>query len=301
VSSIQVTVVIPLYNKAGEIRRCLDSVFTQSVTDFSVLVVDDGSTDDGPALVEAAGDSRVSVIRQTNQGASSARNRGIAEAATEFVALLDADDEWKPDFLKSVLALKDRFPAAGLWATAYEAMTVDGVHALDFEGVPTDSAGGIIEDFVLCTLKWSPVCSSNVLGRPHVFEEAGGFPEEDARAEDTDTWIRIALRQPIAFTSEAHVLYHRDASNRASDHTRYGADSALARTLRRALQDPTRPPSAPHRSIQKALAKHLLRLAEDCIATGKIRDARRLCREALGLGVYWDRCLKMYARSYRRI
>jgi glycosyltransferase involved in cell wall biosynthesis len=297
VSSTPVTVVIPLYNKAGEIRRCLDSVFAQSVEDFKVLVVDDGSTDDGGSIAAQTGDSRVSVVRQSNLGASAARNRGIAEANTEWVALLDADDEWKPGFLAAVLALRERFPEAGLWVTAYEAMTRNGLEALEFGNVPTDPAGGLIEDFVSCILKWSPVCSSNVLGRPDVFDAVGGFPEDDTRAEDTDTWVRVALRYPVAFVSEAHVVYHRDASNRVSDHTSYGSDSALARTLRRALQDSDRQVSGSRRSIRKALAKHLLRLAEDCIATGNTVDARRLCLEALKQGVYWDKCLTLYTRS----
>jgi len=299
VSSIQVTVVIPLYNKAGEIRRCLDSVFAQSVTDFSVLVVDDGSTDDGPALVEAAGNSRVSVIRQANQGASSARNRGIAESGTELVALLDADDEWKPGFLEAVLTLRDRYPEAGLWVTAYEAMTGTGVEALEFREVPTDPAGGIIEDFFASMLKWSPVCSSNVLGRREVFQTAGGFPVHDTRAEDTDLWVRIAMQHPVAFLPDAQVVYHRDASNRVSNEKRYGANSALAGTLRGAAQSSQGQVPGHRRSIQKVLAKHLLRLAEDCIALGQMTDARRLCGEAAGQRAYWDKCLKLYVRTLR--
>lgn len=297
-SSTPVTVIIPLYNKAGTIRRSLDSVLAQSAGDFTVLVVDDGSTDGGAEIAEQTGDPRVRVLRQSNQGASAARNRGIEEAQTELVALLDADDEWSAGFLEAVTGLRERHPDAALWVTAYRAVTGDGQEELEFRGVPDNPDGGIIEDFIATLLKWSPVCSSNVLGRRDVFRDAGGFPVGDARAEDTDMWVRIALKHAIAFTPAVLATYRRDAPGRVSNEHRYGADSALAATLRTALSDSFGAGSSLRGSIRKVLAKHLLRLAEDCIATGQSREARRLCREAAGHGVYWDRYLKLYLQSF---
>src|SRR5947209_3795753 len=105
---MRVSVIIPLYNKAPYVRRTLDSVRAQTFADYEVIVVDDGSTDGGAAVVEGFGDPRFRLIAQPNAGPGAARNRGLAEAGGEFVAFLDADDEWLPTFLERSLALLDR-------------------------------------------------------------------------------------------------------------------------------------------------------------------------------------------------
>jgi len=95
----EVSVIIPLYNKGKYIARALDSIFAQTYQDFEVIVVDDGSTDNGPDIVKQYADPRLRIIRQQNAGPGAARNRGIAESLAFYVAFLDADDEWLPGFL----------------------------------------------------------------------------------------------------------------------------------------------------------------------------------------------------------
>ena len=90
----RVSIVIPLYNKANVLGDTLTCILSQTVQDFEAIVVDDGSTDGGGALVETARDPRFRLLRQANLGVSAARNRGILEAQAEWVALLDADDLW---------------------------------------------------------------------------------------------------------------------------------------------------------------------------------------------------------------
>ena len=95
-----VSVIIPLHNKGKYIGRALNSVFAQTHEDFEVVVVDDGSSDHGPDIVRQYTDKRLRLIQQENAGPGAARNRGIREAKGQYVAFLDADDEWLPDFLK---------------------------------------------------------------------------------------------------------------------------------------------------------------------------------------------------------
>ncbi len=98
-----VSVIIPLYNKGKYVGRALDSVFSQTFKDFEVVVVDDGSEDEGPDIVRRYKDKRLRLIQQDNAGPGVARNRGISETTGHYVAFLDADDEWLPNFLKVTL------------------------------------------------------------------------------------------------------------------------------------------------------------------------------------------------------
>jgi len=100
VSRLKVSIVIPLYNKALYVERALDSIGAQTFSDFEVIVVDDGSTDNGASVVARYPDPRVRLITQSNAGPGPARNAGIGEAQGEFVAFLDADDEWLSTYLE---------------------------------------------------------------------------------------------------------------------------------------------------------------------------------------------------------
>jgi glycosyltransferase involved in cell wall biosynthesis len=95
-SGLKVSIIIPLYNKAPYVRRALESIAAQSLSDFEVIVIDDGSTDDGAAIVAGYSDARYRLIHQANAGPGAARNTGIAQSRGEFIAFLDADDEWLP-------------------------------------------------------------------------------------------------------------------------------------------------------------------------------------------------------------
>src|SRR3954469_10712247 len=116
----KITVIIPLYNKAAYIKRALDSVLAQTFSGFELIVIDDGSTDGGGAIVARCDDPRVRLIRQENAGPAQARNHGIDEASGELVAFLDADDEWMPRYLEhSVAALEQAGPEVACLASGY--------------------------------------------------------------------------------------------------------------------------------------------------------------------------------------
>src|ERR1700738_1594603 len=109
----RVSVIIPIYNGGATIERALKSVFEQTFTDFEIVVVDDGSTDDTPSVLARFGD-RIRVIRQPNRGLPGARNAGVAVSRGELLALIDHDDRWLPQKLElTVRALLDN-PGAAL-------------------------------------------------------------------------------------------------------------------------------------------------------------------------------------------
>lgn len=113
------SIVIPLFNKAHIVERTLDSVFSQTFIDFEVIVVDDGSTDNGAEIITSNKKySSVRLLTQLNQGVSVARNNGIASAKYNYVALLDADDEWMPNFLEEMSKAVKSFPDAGFYGSS---------------------------------------------------------------------------------------------------------------------------------------------------------------------------------------
>ena len=112
------SIIIPLYDKEHTVLRTIYSVLTQTYSDFEVIVVDDCSRDKGVELLqEKIKDSRIRIVRQENQGVSAARNRGVTEAKHDYIAFLDADDEWLPTYLEKVSEAVNLFPDAGIFCT----------------------------------------------------------------------------------------------------------------------------------------------------------------------------------------
>ncbi len=310
-SDAPVTVVIPLFNKAREISRALDSVCSQSSAPDTILVVDDGSTDEGPAIVQAYDDPRIRLIRQSNAGPGPARNRGITEAETALVALIDADDEWLPGFLETVLQLRSRFPQAGLWAANYRMVPEEsgaGAECLSprFGGLssPLPQAPLLIDDFFRCLDGDCPVCASNVLGRRSVFLELGGFSGETRIGEDWDMWFRIALKYPIAFTPSVQAVYRLDASNRAMHlgQKSPGVGTLLGtmtfeNSIRQSLAGSELQP--PYRaSVERLLARQLVLHAKAAIVMGRGSAARGLLTEARALNRVREHWVRLWVQSF---
>lgn len=297
-----VSVVIPLYNKAREIERTLRSVLAQTVQPAEIIVIDDGSTDSGSNVVRSMGNSLIRLETQSNAGVSAARNRGIALAKSDLVAFLDADDEWKSDFLKTVLDLRERFPSAGLWATAFEIVDAPCSAARLHPGsdLPETTGGGILNDFFLSSLQGPPFCCSSVLCSKSILVEAGGFPGDVRMGEDFDTWIRIALKYPVAFSPVPGAVYHKESSNRAMNREQWTlADSCLRRTLGRAIVDRGEA-GIDTRSLRKLLGWHLLEIARHAAAAGDRSTARKALREVVGHRVWLWRAGRYWVRSWYR-
>src|SRR6266481_4081519 len=132
----RVSVIIPIYNGATTIERALKSVFEQTFTDFEIVVVDDGSTDDTPSVLAKFGD-RIRMFRQPNRGLPGARNAGVAVSRGELLALIDHDDQWLPRKLEiSVAALLDDSGAA----LVYSDLVVVNEAGVESRASPSSSA-----------------------------------------------------------------------------------------------------------------------------------------------------------------
>ncbi len=221
ITSTIISVVIPLYNKSEHITRAIDSVLSQTIQNFEVIVVNDGSTDGGEKKVIAYNDPRIRLINQINQGVSVARNNGVDEAQSELIAFLDADDEWYPDYLENILKLRKKYPEAGLYsATRYFS---DGkklhlkLSTLEYgwEGIVSSPFGffGVNGAFPGCTI-------TSVIPK-RIFQEMGGFPVNVQLGEDWDLWGRIAFHYPVAHIEKALGIIHMDAVNKLTNNKMY--------------------------------------------------------------------------------
>lgn len=212
------SIVVPLYNKGDTVERAIRSALNQTVQDFEIIVVNDGSTDNGAAVVESIGDSRIRLIHQENQGVSAARNRGIAEARYELIAFLDADDEWLPKFLETIRRLVDRYPDCGLYATRYFLHSSLGKLQQAFVlGLP-DTFEGILENYFQIAVKSHPlVWTSATCVRKPTLSKIGGFPVGVTSGEDLLTWARIAIKNNIAYSSVCCSIYYEMPSGQIPD------------------------------------------------------------------------------------
>ena len=228
------SVIIPLYNKAPYIRKALESVLAQTYTDYELIIVDDGSTDDSAEIAEAilqeairlqgyeakgmensAADtlasrlsplaSRLRLLSQPNAGVSAARNNGVAQAHGEYIAFLDADDWWEPTYLERMAQLIEDYPKVGLYASNYVYYKPGKTHvALN---IPT---GYINYPKAYYESNAMPVWTGAAMIPRNVYDEMGGFPRGIKLGEDFLLWSKIALQYPVAFLNEPLAWYNND-------------------------------------------------------------------------------------------
>jgi glycosyltransferase involved in cell wall biosynthesis len=219
-----VSLVVPLYQKENEIERCLSSAekaLEQANVDYEIIVVDDGSSDNSARIVQdwkrknEVRKFKTHLIRQENQGVSAARNAGWRAAAKEWVAFLDADDEWRLDHVIRLKALALDFPSAVLLATAWSEVGTDGRPKSHEFGVGTDKRGVLPCFFKAMATGPMVISSSTACARKSALEKTGGFPEGVRLGEDKVAWGRLALLGPVAYDPEIGAIWHKDAQNRS--------------------------------------------------------------------------------------
>lgn len=211
--TLKISVVIPLYNKENAIINTIKSVLAQTMPDFELIVVDDGSTDASAKRVLEMKDERIRLIRKANGGVSSARNVGARAAKTEFVALLDGDDLWEPTFLEEQLRSIHDFPNAGLYGVNYA--FIKGKSCTKCNQGLGDGYRGYVEKY-WTTSHNDLFCSNSVVIPKHVFEKVGYFDERIRYSEDLDMWYRIILHYPIVFYDKVLAYYNQNAENRCA-------------------------------------------------------------------------------------
>jgi glycosyltransferase involved in cell wall biosynthesis len=215
-----ISVIVPLYNKSLHIEKCLQSVFNQTFIEFEVIVINDGSTDDGLERVQKislANPFRLQIISQQNLGVSAARNNGVKAAKYDLIAFLDADDWWEPTYLAEMKSLIEAFPKAVIYGSGYR-LVKNGVSRIaDIAIEPTFNMGLINYFKVYSRNLCMPLWTCSVVIRKSIYEAEKGFKPYLKLGEDFDLWVRVALKYPVAFLNKPLANYNQDVAkeNRA--------------------------------------------------------------------------------------
>lgn len=205
------SIVIPVYNKAAFLKATLDSVLAQSFTDFELILVNDGSTDDSAQVIAGFKDDRIRYFEKENGGASTARNFGILQATSRYITFLDADDYWYPDFLQEMFRLTNRFAYEKIFAAAIEIEMPEKVFPAQYSITLGNDAQ--IVDYFDASTRTTAICTSCAVFEKSLFEEVGHFDTNIKSGQDTDLWIRMGLKYPVVFSSKILARYVYDAQS----------------------------------------------------------------------------------------
>ena len=235
----EVSVIIPTYNRADFISECVQSVLAQTLPAREVIIVDDGSTDATYNILNDLGFNSINTpktvlryIFQKNQGVSSARNLGIKEAKSEYIALLDSDDLWlKGKLDRQVIAFRDDIQNRRLCHTD-EIWVRNGIRVNQHKK-HKKSGGNVFQSCLkLCCI--SP--SSTILHRS-VFEDYGFFDEDLPACEDYDFWLRYSSKEEVIFINEPLIIKKGGHSDQLSG-VHWGMDRFRIYALEKILNEP---------------------------------------------------------------
>lgn len=276
-----ITVVIPLYNKAAHIVDTLKSILRQTTLPEEIIIVDDGSTDNSVKTLESfltgvRARCDIRIIKQKNGGVSKARNTGIKHAKSNFIALLDADDSWAPDYLAEIKELMGSFPDAGAYATNYYKLEGDKYIVPKIRFTKNSKHTRIMNDYFEIAARGDlPFMTSSICIRRSVLLYLGGFPVGEPMGEDQDVWARLSLESSIAYSHKRVSHYHLDATNRACNSNAPKEECPFSKRLKIAVQINQVKPNL-RRHVLAYTATHLLHLAKQQIELGGFTEAENL-------------------------
>ena len=195
----EISVILPTYNRCLFLKQAIESVLAQTFTDYELIVVDDGSTDETPELLASYGE-KIITIRQENKGVSAARNAGIQKASARLIAFLDSDDLWMPEKLAVQKAFFDARPNDLICQTE-EIWIRNGIRVNP--KIKHKKQSGMIFEPSLHLCLVSP---SAVMIRRELFDAVGMFDENILACEDYDLWLRTACQYPVYLISDPLIL-----------------------------------------------------------------------------------------------
>lgn len=268
------SVVIPLYDKGPFVLAAVRSVLNQTLPAHEIIVVDDGSSDDGLSLVEAIKDPRVVLVRQPNAGVSAARNRGVANATGDWVSFLDADDWHHPEFLHALQKAHLSHPEADLLATNFFEVAATWDNETP-GGLSVSASAEQVERVECLRTRWmrsAPFFTSSVAIRASKLKGLDPcFVEGESFGEDLDLWFRISDSSQVVVVNAPLVAYRRLRGSLSASHQSFVLPPFLIRMQERALRGELQPQ---HRSAALwFVGQQAVTQARTALAAGQRRAA----------------------------
>lgn len=271
-----VSIVIPAYNRPRYLQEAMDSVANQTLQDFEVIVVDDGSTEPIAQAV-AAHPIRPTVIRQPRQGPGAARNRGVKEAAADIVAFLDSDDLWHPTKLERFVQALETQPDVRIF---YGPMSPVDARGRAVTGRTKPCCAGWITEELFCS---SFVHVPTVVCRKDLLLASGGFDATLPVCEDYDLWLRLSVEGPFGLVEEPLAMrrLHNDRLSKSCMSRNLGVK---AHVLRRFYHANAANDRLNHDVCEARLARVCFVAARAAFRSGEFRKSLDSCRACRAYG-----------------
>ena len=205
------SIIIPVFNKERFVAKTLKSVLNQTFSDFEIIIINDGSTDQSETEILTHKDPKIHYFSKANEGVAIARNIGIEKARGEYICFLDADDFWYPNFLTTMNSYIQKLPEQKVFACAIEIETKNNCIPAQYS-IPKKTDYEIV-NFFDASQKECVLWTSSVAIHKSILTTLGGFDTQIKKCEDTELWIRIGLHFPIVFIWQILAKYGYDESS----------------------------------------------------------------------------------------
>lgn len=270
------SVVIPLYNKEHYIVNTIKSVLNQSFQDYELIVVDDGSKDNSYENASMVRSEKVQIIHQENQGVAVARNTGVENAKGEYIAFLDADDYWYPDYLHEINKLIDEYPESDIYVTSYRIVMGNGKN--HFPAHLSDESVLLPSYWITFKNSYDIVWTSATTIRKTAIEKAGLFTPGEKIGQDLDLWARVARRNPlVAYSPKVCVDYNRDAEQNARSRVKIAYPKAFLRVLTEEMES-SRWTDEEKKWMKSKYNKKMVVYCYTMMLSGQKKEARSILR-----------------------
>lgn len=255
-----VSAIIPTFNRGWILREAIQSVIDQTYQPMEIIVVDDGSTDETPSLLNAFG-QQIRVITQENRGVSAARNLGIRASRGELIALLDSDDLWTPEKIDRQVAFFNDHPDAMICQT--QEIWIRNGKRVNPKNKHKKRGGMIFEP----SLELCLVSPSAVMMHRTLFDLKGFFDERLPACEDYDLWLRVSTTHPIHLMDQACTIKRGGHDDQLSGH--HSLDRYRIAAIEKLLDTDALTPEQ-RRAAVKVFQEKTAIYGQGCIKRGKI-------------------------------
>jgi glycosyltransferase involved in cell wall biosynthesis len=272
-----ISIVMPCYNAAAHLQTSIGSVLAQTLQNWELIIVDDGSTDQSWQILQqlAAQDQRIRIVQQPNAGAAAARNRALRETRGAYTAFLGSDDTWHPEFLEAMMAALASDPDAGIAYCGWQNIGLG--KGRDEPFIPPEYENSDKVESLLGGCRW-PI--HGALVRTHIIKDAGCFDENLSSCMDYDLWLRLGTTHRLVRMPRVLAYYHHHGGEQI---TRNRARIALNhwRSQRKYLRA--------NPDVIDALGKHRTRQ----LTNGELLHRGYVC--------YWKRDLPSARKIFRAV